>query len=381
MRAVSSSTVVHDPYRAGVALGEALAGLAPEVVFLFSSVDYAFPELLEGLHDALQRDDLIVVGNSGDGFYETAGVSNHGAVVLGLNSGGQVRWRLERFGQLNEDLEGKVEQLMASLTVDGERPCLGYLISDFRVDAARIESVLRERVTFPVVGGFAADHRQMAKCFLYVNRSVIDDALVMLAAYGDLRFSISVGNSLRAVGRAGLVEAAERAQVHRIDGISAMDFIEREIGKPVLQTDRGILSLLVLDPEVPEEKHLRSIVPDFSMNPGSLGLFCGIAKGRTVQVCVARPEDMVAEAHAIANAACARHGAPAAALVISCSGRKALLGGHIGHETEALKSAFPLGLPLAGFASFGEFAPLSRDGGYTRNLFHNMSYVLLMIDQ
>ena len=71
MRARSSSTIVTDPYRAGIALGESLATMSPEVVFLFSSIDYSVPELLEGLHDALDRDDVIVVGNSGNGFYET----------------------------------------------------------------------------------------------------------------------------------------------------------------------------------------------------------------------------------------------------------------------------------------------------------------------
>jgi hypothetical protein len=36
---------------------------------------------------------------------------------------------------------------------------------------------------------------------------------------------------------------------------------------------------------------------------------------------------------------------------------------------------------LAGFPSFGEIAPLRRRGGYTRNLFHNMTYVLLLLEQ
>ena len=34
--------------------------------------------------------------------------------------------------------------------------------------------------------------------------------------------------------------------------------------------------------------------------------------------------------------------------------------------------------PLAGFASFGEIAPRSLGRGFTRPLFHNMTYILLL---
>ena len=69
--------------------------------------------------------------------------------------------------------------------------------------------------------------------------------------------------------------------------------------------------------------------------------------------------------------------------VISCSGRKALLGAQIRNETDALAEAFAPapGLPLTGFTSFGEIAPLRHDNGCTRYLFHNMSYVMLLIEQ
>ena len=100
-----------------------------------------------------------------------------------------------------------------------------------------------------------------------------------------------------------------------------------------------------------------------------------------MRVCLAHPEDMVAEVRAIAEAASASGRVPVAALVVSCSGRKAVLGTHIGHEISALTEAFVAGLPLAGFPSLGEIAPLQGANGYTRNLFHNMTYVLLLIEQ
>ena len=380
MRALSASTFVIDPYRAGVALGESLAAIAPEVVFLFTSKHYGVSELLEGLHDALERDDLIVIGSSGDGVYATSGAYDHGAAALALNSDGKVRWALESLAGLNDDLEGKFERLTSRLSVDGETPRLGFLVSDSHVDAGKIEALLSQCVSFPVVGGLATDHRQRASSFIYINRAVISDALLVLAAYGDLHFSIHLGNAQQPIGRSGLVEQAEGTRIHTVDGINAADFIERETGKPVLQTDRGILSLLVRDPDALDERRLRAIVHESAEEPGSLGLFGSIARGHTVQVCQARPEDLVSEVEALARAAQASQSQPVAALVISCSGRKSLLGQLVEREVGALTDAFSADLPLAGFPSAGEIGPLRRGCGYTRNLFHNMTYVLLLIE-
>ena len=82
MRALSSKTELFDPYRAGFALGENLAALAPEVVFLYSSMHYATPELLEGLYDGLDSDKAIIIGNTGAGIYETSGFITQGAAAL-----------------------------------------------------------------------------------------------------------------------------------------------------------------------------------------------------------------------------------------------------------------------------------------------------------
>lgn len=377
MRAHSASTVVSDPYRAGLALGESLRPLAPEIVFLFTSVQQGSPELLEGLYDALDNEQLLVIGNSGDGFYESGGGADLGAAALGLNSDGAVAWRLATAQEIGQDSAAALRGALAELGSHGE-PRLLFLFSDFKVDASQIETVLRDEVACPVVGGLAADDNRMAQCFLYANRQVLQGALVAAAAYGELEFDIRVGNALRPVGKPGTIEAASGNQIQRIDGIAAMDFITRETGKPVLQTDRGITSLMVMEPEHLEEKRLRSIVPDFSTGAGTLGLYCGIEAGKQVQVHLADPNDLVAEVHALADSAPSQID-PAAALVVSCAGRKWLLGEEIHHEVDALNQAFPAGLPLAGFCSFGEIGPLREGGGYGRNLFHNMTYILLLI--
>lgn len=382
MKALSASTLMSDPYRAGVALGEALKPIDPEVVLIFSAIYYGdTPELLEGLSDTLEREELIIIGSSSDGFYESKAVSDHGVAALGLNAEGKVQWHAACAtgvkAQTVDTTRSALHQLNQSL--DGVAPDLMIFFSDFRADGSKVEQVLRDEVPVPVVGGFAADDNRMENCVLFYNRQIVRDGVVILAACGPLQFDILVGNTLPPVGRPGVVRAAEGTLIRDIDGIGGMDFIERETGKPVLQTDRGVVTLTVIDAEHPQRKRLRSIVPDFGDKQASLGLYGGIETGERVQVCLANPEQLIEEVRTLAEQTRANRFPPKAALVVSCIGRKQVLGTAVTHEVDLLANAFPEGLPMAGFPSFGEIGPLKENGGYTPNMFHNMTYVLLLL--
>lgn len=382
--AKSTHSLASDPYRAGIELGTALAEIQPELVLVFAAVDHARnPELLEGLYDALGHREVIVAGNSGDGYFVPGQASNLGVAALGLTSHGAVRFRVASATGVQDEPEDAVRRCLAQLKEQQrEAPSLYFLFSDFRTDASRIETVVRDEIAVPVIGGLAADDNQMQQCYVFCNDQILTNHVVMVAVEGALNFDISIGNSLSPVGSAGLVDRASGTNVMQIDGLEAMAFIERETGKQVLQTDRGVLALTVTDSDRRDEKILRAIVPDFSVESGSLGLYGSIHAGKHVRVCLAEPEQLIGEVYRIAAEARSRHFEPAAAFFVSCNGRKWLLGEQIRHETLALSETFGIDLPLIGFASFGEIGPLkAADGGYTRNLFHNMTYVLLLIGQ
>lgn len=382
MKSLSASTRLDDPYRAGVALGEALKPMAPEVVFLFGTVHYAEPpELLEGLYDALEDERVLLIGCSGDGFFASREVGDHGVAALGLNSEGRLAWRLAKAGGVRDEPEAALRRAYAELCAGfgGQAPALIYLVSDFRTDATRLESVLHAEIPVPVVGGLAADNNRMERCQVYANRALLEDHLVLLGIAGPLRFDIHIANTLSPVGQTGMIDDAEGTEIHGIGGLSATEFIRRQTGKPVMGNDRGILVLSVVDPEYGQRRRLRSLMRHFAADEASVALYGGIETGKQVQVCQAQPGDLVAEVQAIAERVRAGDFRPDAALVVSCVGRKWLLGTQIEHEVLDLAAAFPDGLPLAGYPSFGEIGPLKEGKAYTPNLFHNMTYILLLL--
>jgi len=375
----SCTTQVSDPYRAGISLGEQLKFLSPEVVVLFCAVHYDSPEdLLQGLYDALEDNSVIVIGNSGDGYYETCMAADYGAVALGINSQGKTRWKISAHSGAASQPANTTRQVLKDL-FESEKPELILLSADFHANASEVEAVLFNETDVPIVGGLATDDNRIDTCMLFCNRELIRDGIVMLAAYGEIGFAIHISNSLKPIGKPGRVDDAEGAQLHLIDGIPAAEFVTRETGKPVLQSDRGIVTLRITNPDQPEQTRLRSIIPSTSYPQGSLGLYGGVERGREVQVCIAHPDELIADVYTLAKESCRQDFIPKAALVISCAGRKWLLGGQIDNEVKAMSDAYPEGLPMAGFPSSGEFGPLRQSDGYTPTMFHNMTYVLLLL--
>lgn len=380
MRALSASTTVADRYRAGVTLGEKLAPVHPEVVFLFSSQHYtADAELLEGLHDAIEAPDALVVGSVGDGVYASERVSNIGVAALGLSSGGKAAWRLGSARGASRDSRECMRAALRELNqaAGGLEPTFGIILAGYPADGSAIESVLQHETACPFVGGLAFDEYRVRPVSLFLGRQVVADAIVLLGAYGQVPFEIAVGNSLKPVGAAGRVGRSTGLSIDTIDGVSAMEFIQRETGKPALQSDLGIVTLSVSDPARPGVKRLRSVMLAGGLPTGSIGLIGSIESGQRVQVCLAHPEDLLNEVSEIAENL--RAFSPAAALVVSCAGRRDRLGPRVEHEVHALSRVFQAELPLAGFASGGEFGPLRLEGRLTRTFFHNMTYVVLLI--
>ena len=383
MRTKSVSTTIVDPYRAALFLGQSLSEIQPEVVFLFATVHYKdWTEFMEGLHDGLDNPAVRVIGASGDGVHELARTSEVGASALGLCSAGQVQWHVATGDQVGTDPEGAVRRALAQLAVplEGRKPAFYFLLSDFNTDASRIETVVRDEIDVPVIGGMAADDNdKMEHCRLFANRAMVQDCVVMLAVDGPLSFQVHIGNSIAAVGTPCAVDEAQGRLVSRIGGVDAASFIERETGKPFLRSDQGSVALTILNAGQSGEKKLRAIAYNSQSDTGGLTLHGGIQNGDIVQVCLAKPEDLIAEVHSIATRAAASGFLPSAALIISCAGRKWLLGGEIAFEVGMIESAFGGTLPIAGFPSLGEIGPLYHQGAYTRNLFHNMTYVLLLL--
>jgi hypothetical protein len=387
MRAKSASTTIADPYRAALSLGRSLAEIAPEIVFLFVTVNYRdWSEFMDGLYDGLGDPTVRVVGSSGDGFYETALVSDVGAGALGLAGDGDIAWHIASGAQAIADPEGAMRRALARLAhdLDGRQPAFYFMVADANVDGSRIEAIVHNEVPVPVIGGLAGDDNSETACgFVIMDRALLRDAVVLLAVDGPLPFQVHTGNSVSPIGSPGVVEGACGRTLESIDGVDAVTFVERQTGKSILRSDQGI-ALTLLNPKDIGERKLRAIAQKETWETGMLTLYGGVDSGDLVQVCITKPDDLEGEVKGIAQRAVACDFTASAGLIVSCAGRKWLQGGRIGYEVRAIADAFHRELPIAGFPSFGEIGPRLVDrrqdrNRYTPSLFHNMTYILLLL--
>lgn len=372
-----------DPYRAGVDIAMALADMRPEVIFLFSSIDYGMNnELPEAIMAELNDCGPIVVGMTGDGIYTDNGVCDAGVSALAIRSDGKVHWHLARRKGVGSDPRRVAQECIDELFAACHgKPRFLFLASDFRTDTSGIVQSLVRATGIPLIGGLAGDGYEFQQCRIYSGGEALEDSLVMLAADGNIACALRIGNSPLPVGNPAAISSADGTLVHSIDGISARDFMEREIGKPLDHVDKGILTMRTLHPDYTGEQKVRSMLLADDDNGQSVRLFGGVSEGELIQLCTYPPYRMEEDLNHIAESLKELPFAPAAALVISCAGRKAILQERIAMEPGKLQGQVDKPLALAGIPAFGEFAPVIRGNGLSPTLFHNMTFIALLLGE
>jgi len=362
-----------------VEIGKQFAGFEPEVIFLFSSIDYkGSPELLEAIYDELKSDDIVLIGNTGDGFFEEHKVANIGVSALGINSDKAIKWHLTSEGGVGNDPYGATKRCFETLQKScSSEPALYFIASDFRTDASKIVSSIQEMTSTPVVGGYAGDHFQKKKCFVYANRQVVSDHIAMLAIEGPLAYDIRFANQQHRLGEEGIVTKCNGQMVQTIDNMPAMAFVEKQLGKPFADIDKGMVTLELLNRN--GQRTIRCIrIPDLDFN-GSAELFGSIDEGSTVHICITPPEMIISDVRNIAGDLNKLSFEPKAALIISCAGRKSVLKDGLKFEPQEILKGCPTLTGLVGYPSFGEFGPLIGPEGYEKTIFHNMTSIVLTI--
>ncbi|MEA3348356.1 MAG: FIST N-terminal domain-containing protein [Pseudomonadota bacterium] len=377
MKTKSCFSIKTDPYRAGVEIGEQLADINPEVIFLFSSIHYqGSPELLEAIYDELGSDDVVLIGNTGDGFFERDKVAHIGVTALGINSDKAITWHLACEAGAQKDPAGATKRCLENLRkACFADPALYFIASDFRTDASKIVSSIQETTSVPVVGGFAGDDFQKKECFVFANKRVITDHIAMLAIEGPLAFDIRFANQQHALRESGIVTECDDKLVQTIDNIPAMKFVEKQLGKPFVDVDKGMVCLNLTSKS--GKRTIRCIrVPDIDLT-GSAELFGSIEEGSTVRICLTPPEMIISDVRNIAGDLSKLPFEPEAALIISCAGRKSVLKDGLKYEPQEILKGCPALKALVGYPSFGEFGPLKNADGYEQTIFHNMTSIVL----
>ena len=216
-------------------------------------------------------------------------------------------------------------------------------------------------------------------------------AVVTLGITGQFRMGIGVKHGWVPVGKPMIVTKSEGSVLHEVDNQPAITVYEEYFGKerarelrektlaqlaityPLGMKAAGSSELLIRDP----------ISVDQS---GSITCAAEIPEGSEIRLMVGSREKAVAVAkEAAENAVSQLEGSsPKAVIIFNCIARNKLFGERSGEEIDAIQSAIGATIPLIGFYTYGEQAPL---GGEVRNIekcnpaFHNETVVIFVVGE
>jgi len=358
-----------------------------DIFIVFSSVKYDQEKMLAGVRSVTKN--ALLIGCSTAGEIATNGpVKDSSVTVMALKSD-----TVKFHAGVGENIVTDA-RLAGKMAADSVVKAAGGKVNYFMMfpdvlvgngaDIVRgVTDALGDH--FPVVGGAAGDDFKFQKTFQYLNDKVYSGSVVGLGISGDIKMGIGVKHGWIPIGIPRTVTRSQGSVVHELDGKPAISVYDDYFGDEakVLRTETlaklaityplgmkvvGSDEMLIRDPIKVDEK-------------GSITCAAEIPVGSEIQLMVGSREEAIKVAREAAQKAKDQLGGaePKAIIIFNCIARNKLFGERSGEEITAIQEALGSDVPLIGFYTYGEQAPL---GGEVKNInkcnpaFHNETVVI-----
>lgn len=339
-----------------------LAALKPNLVLAFGSVN-----ALKGGADAIAKAFPLArrIGCSTAGEISQNGVADNSLVITAL------QFDKTRVAQVStalssmEDSHASGVRLARQLDKQGLRAVLifgqGVNINGSGVLAGMTE-VLGTQI--PITGGLAGDGGAFAQTWVLDADGVSADRLSAIGLYGEsLTFSHGSFGGWSPFGPARKVTRSVNNVLYELDGEPALEVYKKYLGEHAkgLPASGLLFPFAMIGSDHSEIGLIRTIL-GVDEAAGSLTLAGDIDSDGYLKLMHASTDALVDGAEAAAEAAREMLANPGEglALLVSCVGRKLVMGGRVDEEVEAVADVFGKGATLAGFYSYGEISPYSR---------------------
>jgi hypothetical protein len=232
---------------------------------------------------------------------------------------------------------------------------------------AGITSVVGQDV--PLTGGLAGDGAQFQETLVGADCAPHSHTVAAVGFYGK---AIRIGHG----SAGGWDEFGPRRHITRsrgnvlleLDGEPALDLYERYLGEEDIKGLPGtalLFPLRIRDPKRPDHDIVRTVLA-VDRNNRSMTFAGDMPQGWVGQLMRGNFDRLAAGAGNAAQQACAKMG-PAGkgaeiAILVSCIGRRLLMGQHTIDEIEAAGAEIGTRVPTLGFYSYGEISPHAASG-------------------
>ena len=341
---------------------EPLAALAPNLVIVFGAPAFFAPGGDAGKFGEVFP-GAAMIGCSTAGEVSAAGVQDDRCVVTA------VRFERARILAGSTDLAG-----MADSRAAGGRLAREIAAADLRavlvfgqgvnINGSALVEGMNEVLgtSIPITGGLAGDNGAFAQTWTLGREGASDRAVVAVGLAGE---GLQVGHGSfggwETFGPARKVTRCENNVLYQLDGEPALEVYKRYLGEYARDLpSSGLLFPFAMVGDGDEVGLIRTIL-GIDEKLGSLTLAGEILQDGYLKLMHASTDALVdgAEAAAKAVQAMGRLPAPALAILVSCVGRKLVMGDRVDEEIEAVAAVLGKDAVCAGFYSYGEISPFA----------------------
>ena len=358
----------------------ALQALQPDLLLVFGATAGLQPvaDLLPELFP-----DAIRMGCSTAGEISVQGVSDDTCVVTA------VRFEHTRLVSSSTTLLDMADSFCAGQRLAQQLPQEGLRAVLMLGQGVAINgSALIEGMTqvlgkaIPLTGGLAGDAAAFRETWVLDNSGVHNDHLVCVGLYGEaLSFTHGSFGGWQPFGPARRVTRCANNVLFELDGEPALAVYKRYLGEHArdLPASGLLFPFAMLGSDHTDVGVIRTILAVDEV-AGSLTLAGDIDPAGYLRLMHASTDALVDGAEAAAQAAKISLQGPgqSLALLVSCVGRKLVMGGRVDEEVEAVGAVFGQRSVLAGFYSNGEISPLTA---HTECKLHNQTMTVTLITE
>ncbi|MDR2876919.1 MAG: FIST C-terminal domain-containing protein [Chromatiales bacterium] len=219
----------------------------------------------------------------------------------------------------------------------------------------------------PITGGLAGDAGKFIETFVVADAPPQAHAVSAIGFYGNvIRIGHGTAGGWSAFGSWRQITRSEGGTLYELDGKPALDIYEHYLGDEAadLPTSALLFPLQIEAPGNSKHQLIRTIL-GIDRDKKSLRCAGDIPQGWKVRLMYSAFYDLnvaATKAARLATANVASQTAEGVALMVSCIGRRMVMGQMITDEIEAVCSELGERFSMVGFYSYGELAPHELSG-------------------
>lgn len=365
-------------------------GGRPDLIIVFASVALDQEKMLQGVNSLAEK--AIVVGCSDSGEITTEGPVKGYVAVMAMSSD-QIEFTAGIGRGVGDDSQKAGKQAAEEVVKKAkEKISMFVMFPDGTTgNGAAIVRGAQEALGehFPIMGGSAGDDFKFEKTYQYFQNEVLHDVVVGIGFSGKFSWGVGVRHGWEPIGLPMKVTKSEGTVIKELDGKPALKIYEDYFGREAEVLIKEPIARMAytyplgMSVEGSPELLIRDVV--IANAKGEITCAAEIPQGSEIRLMLGDPEKAMQSAKEAAQEAFSqlKGSSPKLILVFNCMARSKLLGRRTPEEITAVQEILGKEVPLLGFYTYGEQAPLggNTDPAVCRSVFHNQTIALLVLGE